>query len=86
MATPKAQVQRLVDMEVQEVSLVDRAANKRRFLVVKRSEGMGDKASSEATGADTTGEGSEGAGGADGGGAADNHSGAVVIALSLIHI
>jgi hypothetical protein len=31
------------------VSLVDRAANKRRFLIVKRSEGMGDKATSDTT-------------------------------------
>lgn len=35
------QVHRLTDMEVEEVSLVDRPANKRPFLVVKRSEGMG---------------------------------------------
>jgi len=31
-------VHRLVDMVVEEVSLVDRAANQRRFLLVKRSE------------------------------------------------
>ena len=31
---------RLVDMVVEEVSLVDRAANQRRFLIVKRSEPM----------------------------------------------
>ena len=31
---------RLVDMLVEEVSLVDRAANQRRFLIVKRSEPM----------------------------------------------
>jgi hypothetical protein len=36
-------VTRLSDMEVEEVSLVDRAANKRRFLVVKRSKGMAKK-------------------------------------------
>lgn len=35
------QVHRLTDMEVEEVSLVDRPANKRPFLVVKRSESMG---------------------------------------------
>lgn len=35
---------RLHNMLVHEVSLVDRAANKRRFLVVKRSEGMGAEA------------------------------------------
>ena len=45
---------RLVDMEVQEVSLVDRAANKRKFLIVKRSEGMGQESSPG-----TSGEGSE---------------------------
>lgn len=33
-------VTRLHDMVVQEVSLVDRAANKRRFLLTKRGEGM----------------------------------------------
>ncbi|HVY61524.1 MAG TPA: hypothetical protein VHF22_07715 [Planctomycetota bacterium] len=35
-------VHRLRDIVVEEVSLVDRAANKRRFLVVKRSEDMAD--------------------------------------------
>jgi hypothetical protein len=35
---------RLRDMVVEEVSLVDRAANKRRFLVVKRSDEMADDA------------------------------------------
>ncbi len=38
-ANPTA-VHRLVDMLVEEVSLVDRAANQRRFLVVKRDEPM----------------------------------------------
>jgi hypothetical protein len=33
-------IHRLRDMVVEEVSLVDRAANKRRFLIVKRSEEM----------------------------------------------
>lgn len=33
-------VTRLLDMVVQEVSLVDRAANKHRFLIVKRDEAM----------------------------------------------
>ena len=37
---PQEQVQRLTDMVVEEVSLVDRAANKRRFLLVKRSRVM----------------------------------------------
>lgn len=42
MATGKAQsaVHRLLDMVVEEVSLVDRAANQHRFLIVKRSEPM----------------------------------------------
>jgi hypothetical protein len=35
-------VHRLVDMVVEEVSLVDRAANKHRFLIVKRDESMDD--------------------------------------------
>jgi len=35
-------VTRLLEMVVEEVSLVDRAANKRRFLIVKRSDGMED--------------------------------------------
>ena len=40
-------VHRLVDMVVEEVSLVDRAANKHRFLVVKRDEQMDDKTEEE---------------------------------------
>lgn len=43
-------VHRLRDIVVEEVSLVDRAANQRRFLVVKRSAEMGDES---AAGADT---------------------------------
>jgi len=35
-----ADVKRLLDIVVEEVSLVDRAANKRRFLIVKRSNDM----------------------------------------------
>ena len=35
-------VHRLVDMVVEEVSLVDRAANNHRFLIVKRDDGMDD--------------------------------------------
>lgn len=34
--TPAGQIYRLEDMDVEEVSLVDRAANKKKFLVVKR--------------------------------------------------
>jgi hypothetical protein len=42
-----AGVHRLVDMVVEEVSLVDRAANKHRFLVVKRREPMADEETKE---------------------------------------
>jgi len=41
MGKDQDQVYRLTDMEVREVGFVDRAANKRRFLVVKRSDDMG---------------------------------------------
>jgi hypothetical protein len=41
--TPNA-ANRLVDIVVEEVSLVDRAANQHRFLVVKRSDPMADNA------------------------------------------
>jgi hypothetical protein len=45
-------VHRLVDMVVEEVSLVDRAANQRRFLIVKRRfEMAGEGAGGEAAGA-----------------------------------
>ncbi len=44
-ANTSATVHRLIDMVVEEVSLVDRAANKHRFLVVKRDEPMADKTS-----------------------------------------
>lgn len=40
-------VHRLHDIVVEEVSLVDRAANKRRFLVVKRSTDMADDTDSD---------------------------------------
>ncbi|MFZ5446566.1 MAG: hypothetical protein ACOZQL_41645 [Myxococcota bacterium] len=42
MSTTTDGVHRLVDMVVEEVSLVDRAANLRRFLIVKRDEAMDD--------------------------------------------
>ncbi len=38
--TNAGRIRRLLDMVVEEVSLVDRAANKRRFLIVKRSDEM----------------------------------------------
>jgi hypothetical protein len=46
MTTPKsdADTYRLRDIVVEEVSLVDRAANKHRFLIVKRSEPMKENA------------------------------------------
>ncbi|MCP3104274.1 hypothetical protein LZ198_35965 [Myxococcus sp. K15C18031901] len=52
-----ASVHRLVDMVVEEVSLVDRAANKHRFLLVKRDGDTMDDApqdTSQAEGASTT--------------------------------
>ncbi|MDP1826645.1 MAG: hypothetical protein Q8L48_25465 [Archangium sp.] len=42
MSTTTDGVHRLVDMVVEEVSLVDRAANLRRFLIVKRDDTMDD--------------------------------------------
>lgn len=44
MAENKAErtVRRLLDMIVEEISLVDRAANQHRFLIVKRSDSMDD--------------------------------------------
>lgn len=42
MPDPTEGVHRLVDMVVEEVSLVDRAANLRRFLIVKRDDSMDD--------------------------------------------
>ncbi|WP_408891570.1 hypothetical protein ACJ2CR_19100 [Myxococcus faecalis] len=52
-----ASVHRLIDMVVEEVSLVDRAANKHRFLLVKRDGDIMDNASqdtSQAEGASPT--------------------------------
>ena len=42
-------VHRLVDMVVEEVSLVDRAANKHRFLIVKRDDTMDEDTVTEVT-------------------------------------
>ena len=42
MTTDRKEVQRLVDIVVEEVSLVDRAANQHRFLIVKRRHPMPD--------------------------------------------
>jgi hypothetical protein len=53
MTTPKNKaddgVHRLVDMVVEEVSLVDRAANKHRFLIVKRDDAMDDDNTTDTT-------------------------------------
>jgi hypothetical protein len=43
-------VHRLRDIVVEEVSLVDRAANQRRFLIVKRSDDMADESTAKRTG------------------------------------
>jgi hypothetical protein len=40
MTTDRKEVQRLIDIVVEEVSLVDRAANQHRFLIVKRRDDM----------------------------------------------
>ncbi len=90
MATADGQVHRLVDMEVQEVSLVDRAANKRRFLIVKRSEGMGDKGTSDTADsqgdADTQVDTDEGDAGdsATGDGSDADSAGAVAVACDAL--
>jgi hypothetical protein len=42
MTTDRKEVQRLIDIVVEEVSLVDRAANQHRFLIVKRRDDMPD--------------------------------------------
>ena len=47
--SPESGVHRLVDIVVEEVSLVDRAANKHRFLIVKRSEPMDESTTQETT-------------------------------------
>jgi hypothetical protein len=57
-------VHRLLDMLVEEVSLVDRAANKRRFLVVKRESEMAKKKTEETTPAKPGAAGAPAAGGA----------------------
>jgi len=47
-------IHRLRDIEVEEVSVVDRAANKRKFLVVKRGENMGAEVTKTSDGSMTT--------------------------------
>lgn len=47
-------VHRLIDMVVEEVSLVDRAANKHRFLIVKRDDAMDDDTQSQDQSDETT--------------------------------
>ncbi|MBE7449174.1 MAG: hypothetical protein HS111_09840 [Kofleriaceae bacterium] len=58
-------VHRLVDMIVEEVSLVDRAANQRRFLIVKRRQKMADEGTPAPD--DAPGDGGSGGGAATGG-------------------
>ena len=70
-ANGKDRVTRLVEMVVEEVSIVDRAANKHRFLIVKRSEGMDDTT----TGADPTETDLNAAGAPDAGGGATPDTG-----------
>src|SRR5689334_20472644 len=73
---------RLVDMEVEEVSLVDRAANKRTFLIVKRSD-MGQESGQGGTGEGTESEdGHEGQNDSDGDGAEDGDSSPLDVAAS----
>ena len=80
-------VHRLLDIVVEEVSLVDRAANKHRFLIVKRSEDM--STSTEQT-ADVTAhthaaEGQETSGPSSGGGQAqDGGAGTLEAAVSAL--
>ena len=50
----KSDVNRLLDIVVEEVSLVDRAANKHRFLIVKRSEEMDETTTNPTAPADDT--------------------------------
>lgn len=58
MAAGKAEraVHRLLDMVVEEVSLVDRAANQHRFLIVKRSEPMDEDTAPAAQTTETPGD------------------------------
>ena len=52
LAKDEHSVNRLLDIVVEEVSLVDRAANKHRFLIVKRSDEMDDTPDTTTTPAD----------------------------------
>jgi len=52
-------VHRLIDMVVEEVSLVDRAANKHRFLIVKRDDAMDDNTPSKDSAAKATADGAD---------------------------
>ncbi len=53
-AKGKTDVNRLLDIVVEEVSLVDRAANKHRFLIVKRSDEMDETTTNPTAPADDT--------------------------------
>lgn len=73
-------VHRLVDMVVEEVSLVDRAANQRRFLLVKRRTKMADEGTPAPD--DAPGEGNGGGGAAAGGTVTPEAMAAVMEALA----
>ncbi len=73
-------VHRLVDMVVEEVSLVDRAANQRRFLIVKRRMKMADEGTPAPD--DAPGDGNGGGGAAASGTVTPEAMAAVMEALA----
>jgi hypothetical protein len=75
-------VHRLVDMIVEEVSLVDRAANQRRFLIVKRRQKMADEGTPAPD--DAPGDGGNGGGAAPGGTVSPEALTAVAEALTAL--
>lgn len=74
-------VHRLVDMVVEEVSLVDRAANKHRFLIVKRDDAMDDDTTLTEVATATADEGTDDTGGGPAPLDDDSPLGAAVAAL-----
>jgi hypothetical protein len=82
-------VNRLLDMVVEEVSLVDRAANKHRFLIVKRSEEMDETTTDTTTSPDETtaetnpADGSEGATPADTGDGSNDATGGAPLTVAV---
>lgn len=75
-------VHRLVDMIVEEVSLVDRAANQRRFLIVKRRQKMADEGTPAPD--DAPGDGGNGGGAAAGGTVSPEAMAAMTEALTAL--